>query len=424
MQVVAASDTAALAGFLDSGWNPPEETVAEVAEVLGGIRAGGDTALIEYVRRFDDPNFDASKLRVPIAMAAAARSALPKDVAQALELAKDRIARFHQRQRRPEGAYVEEDGSRYEVRRRPLSSVAIYAPRHAPSAVLMGAVPAKIAGVGRVIVLTPAGFDGVAPALAFACALCGVDELYAAGGPQAIGAAAFGTETVARVDKVVGQGGVRTMEAKRQVFGYCGVDALSGGAEVLVVADDGANSEYVVSELLAQAERAEVVRLAVLSESRPLLDAVAQLIDTLDLRSLERGELVNAAIAKYCRLIAARDREELFDVVNRFAPAILCLHVRDASPYVERLENVGVVFVGDVTPLVSGEYLAGTNRVVPTSGTARFSSALSLADFTRSFAVVENSEERSSRDAEALAALAELEGFPHHAASARMRIGG
>jgi histidinol dehydrogenase len=423
VNVVSASDSEALAGFQDAVWRAPDETVAEVAQILADVRARGDAAVVDYARRFDDPTFDGSTLRVAIPMLSTARDTISPAVREALETAKERIARFHQRQRRPEIAYVEEDGSRYAIQWRPLSSVAVYAPRHAPSSILMGAVPAKIAGVPRVAVLTPAGPDGVAPAMLFACALCGVDELYAIGGPHAIGAAAFGTDAVARVDKIVGHAGVRTTEAKRQVFGACGIDALSGGAEVLIVADDGANSEYVVGELLAQAEHAEVRRLAVLSESRPLLDAVAQLLDTLDLRALERGELVSSAMARCCRLIAARDRDELFDVINRFAAGVLCLHVRDASRYLDRIDAAGTIFVGDLTPLVSGEYLAGTNHVVPTSGTARFSSALSLADFTRGFSVVENSQERAAGDTAALAALAELEGFPNHAASARMRFG-
>ncbi|MGC1380003.1 MAG: histidinol dehydrogenase, partial [Candidatus Baltobacteraceae bacterium] len=242
------------------------------------------------------------------------------------------------------------------------------------------------------------------------------------GGAQAIAAAAFGTESLAPVEKIVGRGGVYTTEAKRQVFGRCGIDALSGPAEVLVVADEGANSEYVVGELLAQAERAGVTRLAVLSESRPLLEAVAQLVDTLDLRTLERSELVSAAMAG-CRLIAASTREELFEVLNRFAPAYLCLQVRDASAYLDRVRSAGTVFVGDMTPLVSGEYLSGANNVAPTAGTARFSSSLSLDEFTRSFSVVENSTERMTGDAPLLASLAESEGLPHHAQTARMRSG-
>jgi histidinol dehydrogenase len=289
----------------------------------------------------------------------------------------------------------------------------------------MGVLPAKIAGVGRTIVLTPPRRGGALhPALLFACALCEVDELYAIGGAQAIAAAAFGTETVAPVEKIVGPGGVVTTEAKRQVFGACGIDGLAGPSEVLVVADDGANSEYVAGELLAQAEHAGAARLAVVSESRPLLEAVAQLLDTLDLKTLECGRLIGDAIEREGALIHAATRDEVFAVVERFAPAYLCLQVRDASQYLPHIHRAGAIFVGDMTPLACGDYLAGTNHVVPTSGTARFSSGLSLADFTRSFSVLENSIDRMIGDAQSVAALADLEGLPQHAQTARMRHGG
>jgi histidinol dehydrogenase len=424
MNVVSASDATALSGILDCGWDVPQSVVTEIAEMLSNVRKHGDGAIVEYTRRFDHEGYRASNLRVAIPMLEGVRGRLAPEIGAALELAKERIARFHERQRLPAIAFVEEDGSRYAVERRPLRSVAIYAERSSPAcAVLMGAVPAKIAGVPRVIVLSPPARQGPSDALLFACALCGVEELYAAGGAQAIAAAAYGTESVMPVDKIVGRGGIWTTEAKRQVFGRCGIDSLAGPAEVLVVADDGANSEYVVGELLAQAESRGVTRLAVLSESRPLLEAVAQLIDTLDVRTLERSELVSGTILNHCRLIAANSREELLGILNRFAPSYLCLQVRDAASYLEHVVTAGTVFVGDMTPLVSGEYLAGTNRVVPTAGTARFSSNLSLTDFTRTFSVVENSPERASDDAQPLEALAEFDGLPHHAQTARMRCG-
>jgi histidinol dehydrogenase len=424
MNVTAASDTAALAGILDAGWSVSDSVVSEVAAVVAGVRARGDAGVVEYARRFDDAHFELSKLRVPIPMLETARSLISSEIAAALELARERITRFHQRQRQPESAYVEEDGSRYAVARRPLRSVAVYAQRSSPAmAALMGVVPAKIAGVSRVIVLTPPRQGEVPAALRFVCALCGVDELYAVGGGQAVAAAAFGTASIRPVDKIVGRGGLWTTEAKRQVFGRCGVDALDGPAEILIVADDGASSEYVVGELLAQAECRGVTRLAVLSESRPLLEAVAQLIDTLDLRTGDQSDRGSEAIAAHCRLIEASGRDELFDLLNRFAPAYLSLQVRDASVYLERVYAAGTVFVGDMTPLVSGEYLAGTNRVAPSSGTARFASGLTLADFTRSFSVIENSAERMTADAPALASLAEADGLPNHAQTARMRCG-
>ncbi len=424
MNVVRTSDAAALTGLLDLGWSVSQQVVDDVGQVLADVRARGDSALVEYVRRFDDGSFELSKLRVPIPMLDTAKSLVAPEVVAALELARERIARFHERQRQPDISYVEEDGTRYAVRRCALDSVAVYASRSGASvAALMGVVPAKIAGVSRIIVLSPPTSAGLSAELLFACALCGVSELYAVGGAAAIAAAAFGTDSIGRVGKVVGRGSTWTTEAKRQVFGWCGVDALAGPTEVLIVADDAANSEYVVGELLAEAELPGVTRLAVLSESRPLLEAVAQLIDTLDLRTVDRNEFVSDAISTHCRLIEAGSRDELLEVINRFAPAYLSLQVRDPLAYLDRVYAAGAVFVGDMSPLVSGEYLAGTSRVVPTSGTARFASSLSLADFTRSFSVVENTQERVAHDAAALASLADRDGLPHHAQTARMRSG-
>ena len=422
MNVVAACDAAALSSLLDTGWNPPATVVDEVAKIISDVRARGDAAVLEYARRFDGEGFDLAKLRVPIPMVDAARALVPAKIVSALELAQDRISRFQGRQRQPDIAFVEADGTRYGVQRRPLRSVAVYVPRLATLDILMGAVPAKLAGVPRVVVLSPGGAEPLSSTLLFACALCRVDELYAIGGAQAIAAAAFGTESLVPVDKIVGRGGIWTTEAKRQVFGRCGIDELAGPTEVLIVADDGANSEYVVGELLAQAERPGVTRLGVLSESRPLLEAVAQLLDSLDLRTLERHELVSDAIGNHCRLIAASSRDELFEVLNRLAPGYLCLQVRDASEYLGRIYAAGAIFVGDTTPVVSGEYLAGTSSVVPTAGTARYASSLSLGDFTRSFTLVENTAQRIANDAELLAALAELDGLPNHAQTARMRL--
>lgn len=428
VNVIAASETKRLASVFSRGWKVVPEIVSAVAEILAAVQEKGDAAVVECAKRYDDESFDLSKLRVAIPMYESARSLVPHETAAALELARDRIARFHERQRQVDLSYAEEDGTRYALLRRPLESVAVYAAGSStcsPSAVLMGTVPAKIAGVSRTIVLTPPRRNGhVHPAVVFACAISGVDELYAVGGAHAIAAAAFGTESVAPVDKIVGSGGVWVTEAKRQVFGRCGIDALSGPSEVLVVADDGANSEYVAGELLAQAEEDAAYRLAVVSESRPLLDAVSQLLDTLGLETLERGNAINAAIGRGCYLIHAASRDEVFDVIERFAPAYLCLQVRDAPAYLPRIRRAGTVFVGDVTPLSSGEYLAGTNHVVPTAGTARWSSALRLDDFTRAISVVENSTERMMNDALAIATLAELEGLPQHAQTARMRYGG
>jgi histidinol dehydrogenase len=425
VKIVTAAEHAGLAKLMRAGWFAPDGVAEAVAEILRDVATRGDAALIECARRFDDDRFDISKLRVAIPMHAGARSLVAPEIAAALETAKSRIARFHERQRRADLSYAEEDGTRYGFCLRPLDSIAAYAPARSAASVLASVVPAKIAGVGRIVVLAAPGRDGrVAPAVLYACSLCGVDELYAVGGAQAIAAAAFGTESIARVEKIVGPGGVWVTEAKRQVFGRCGIDGLAGPAEVLIVADDGANSEYVAGELLATAEHDPRAIVAVVSESRSLLDAVAQLVDTLEVKTMARGETIALALERNCHLVHAATHDEVFEVIEHFSPAALCLQVRDAAPYLPRIRRAGVVFVGDLTPVASGTYLGGTNLVVPTSGTVRFASGLSLLDFVRTFAVLENSLERISGDAPAIAALAELEGLPQHAQTARMRVGG
>lgn len=428
LSVMPAAERMRSAGTRRDGWMPSSELIASVAEILAAVRARGDAALVEYTRRYDDPHYDLSKLRVPIPMQEGARALVPPEIADALRLAKERIARFHERQRPADLSYVDEDGTRYGLRYRPLESVAAYVHGgHAAtaSAVLMSAVPAKIAGVSRIIVLSPPrGGGSVHPAVLFACSLCEVDELYAVGGAHAIAGAAYGTDSIARVDKIVGWGGAIVSEAKRQIYGVCGIDGLSGPPEVLVVADDGASSEYVAGELLAQAEREPFARVAVLSESRPLLEAVAQLLDTFDVRTLAHGETLRQVIEGACYLLHAANRAELLEAIEVIAPERLALQVREPEPYLARVRRVGTVLVGDMTPLASGDYLAGTNNVLPASGTARFASGLRLDDFLRSFSVVENSRERMLGDALPLAALCDFEDLPHHAQTSRMRSGG
>ncbi len=424
--VIRASDRAALAALYRGGWDPAPEVVEGVRAILADVRSRGDVALEEYTRRFDDPSAEAGGLRVAIPMLEQARRLVPPEVAAAIELGRERVASFHRRQLYDDIRYSEGDGTVYTFARVPLGAIAAYVPGGSaplPSSVVMTTVPAKIAGVGRVIVLTPPQRDGgVHPAVLFACSLCGVDELYAVGGAQAIAAAAYGTATIAAVDKIVGPGNVWVTEAKRQVFGACAIDGLAGPSEVLVVADDDASSEYVVGELLAQAEHDPLARVAVVSESRALLEACAQLLDTLDVATLPRGEIVAAAIAHGCWLIHAASRAETIDAIDRFAPEHLSLQVRDPENYLPHVRRAGAIFANADTPVACGDYLAGTNHVLPTSGAARFSSGLSTADFLRSYTVVANSAARMQGDAAALAAFAEFEGLSQHAQTARMRV--
>ncbi|MDQ2992048.1 MAG: histidinol dehydrogenase [Candidatus Eremiobacteraeota bacterium] len=426
IHVVRASDRTALARLYRSGWDPPAEVVDGVRAILADVRSRGDVALEEYTRRFDDPSADVGKLRVAIPMLEQARRLVPPEIAAAIELGRERVASFHRRQLSEDISYSESDGTAYTFARVPLGAIAAYVPGGSaplPSSVVMTTVPAKIAGVARTIVLTPPQRDGgVHPSVLFACSLCGVDELYAVGGAQAIAAAAYGTKSIGPVDKIVGPGNVWVTEAKRQVFGTCAIDGLAGPSEVLVVADDDASSEYIVGELLAQAEHDPLARVAVVSESLALLEACAQLLDTLDVATLPRGAIVAAVIERGCWLIHAASREETIEVIDRFAPEHLSLQVRDPENYLPHVRRAGAIFANADTPVACGDYLAGTNHVLPTSGAARFSSGLSTADFLRSYTVVANSQTRMQADATALAAFAEFEGLSQHAQTARMRV--
>lgn len=426
MRIVHAADKAALAPLFRRGWEPDAEIVKSVAAIVSDVRVRGDIALVEYSRRFDTPRYDLAHLRVPIPMHQRARTLIPLELAEAIDLARERIAAFHERQKQVDIEYTESDGTRYGFYRRALGAIAAYVPggtASLPSSVLMSIVPAKIAGVERTIVLAPPQEDGtVSKAVLYACSLCDVDELYAVGGAHAIAAAAYGTRSIQPVDKIVGPGNVWVTEAKRQVYGVCAIDGLAGPSEVLVVADDGANVEYVVGELLAQAEHDPMARVGVVSTSRALLESCAQLLESMRVDELERANIIAQVLECGAWFVEARDRDEILAVVEHFAPEHLSLQVEDVAWYVRHLRRVGAVFGGGQTPVAAGDYIAGTNHVLPTSGAARFSSGLQTADFLRTFTFVQNSDERMNHDAPMLELFARFEGLPQHAQTARMRL--
>ncbi len=425
MKILDASDAEALAGLYAAGWDPPEAVRAGVTEILAAIRARGDEALLAYTRRFDFPGAALATLAIEIPNARDAQELVPPEVAEGLRLARSRVAAFHERQLNGDLECVESDGSRSALLARPLSAVGAYVPGGTasyPSSVIMTAVPAKVAGVPRLVVTTPPGGDGrISPAVLFACSLCGVDELYAAGGAQAIGALAFGTASIPRVDKIVGPGNVWVTEAKRQVFGLCGIDGLAGPSEVLVVADAAARPEFVAGELIAQAEHDPLARVAAVSQDRAILERVAALLDGPFASAAGRNEIVARVLAERAYLIHARNRAETLEVIDRFAPEHLSIQTQDPAAWLPDVAHAGAIFLGSETPVAAGDYIAGPSHVLPTSGAARFSSGLRTADFMRTMSVVENSPSRMRADAALLAALANFEGLPAHARTARLR---
>ncbi len=421
-----AGDERALAPLYAGGWDAPREIRERVSSILDDVRARGDAAVVELTQRFDDPNATIGSLRRDVPARKNARKLVPETIAVGLELARERIADYHERQKPAEIRYHTADLSEYAFLSRPLHAIGAYVPGGSaslPSTVLMTVVPAKVAGVDRVAVVTPPQRDGtINPAILYACSLCEVDELYAAGGAQAIGALAFGTATVARVDKIVGPGNVYVTEAKRQVFGMCGIDGLAGPSEVLVVCDARARPEFVAGELIAQAEHDPLARVAAVSRDRSILEAVAALLTGDFARETGRGEIVERVLAERTWLIHAASDAQVLEVIERFAPEHLSLQIADPWRLVPHVRRAGAIFIGDRTPVAAGDYIAGTNHTLPTSGAGRFASGLRTADYYRTMSVVENSAQRMASDAETLAALAEFEGLPAHARTARMRI--
>ncbi len=423
--ILDSEDETALAGLYAGGWDAPAEVVSTVANILRDVRERGDAALVEYTQRFDFEAASVATLRHPIPSQTQADALVPAEIAAGLRLARDRVAAFHERQRTEDANHRDADGTRSAFLVRPLGAAGAYVPGGTatfPSSVIMTVVPAKIAGVPRVVVVTPPGPDGaINPAVLFACALCGADELYAAGGAQAIAALAYGTQTIARVDKIVGPGNVWVTEAKRQVFGTCGIDGLAGPSEVLVVADASSKPEFVAGELIAQAEHDPLARVAAVSQDRGVLEAVAALLDGDFATACGRADIVGRVLAERAYLVHARDRGAVVRVIDRFAPEHLSIQTRDPWNLVPQIARAGALFLGDDTPVAAGDYIAGSNHVLPTSGAARFSSGLRTADFSRTMSLVENSPARMRSDAAALAALATFEGLPAHARTARMR---
>lgn len=425
MIIVDAADRAALAPLYAGGWNPTPEIRAAVGAILEDVRTRGDAALVDYTRRFDDPASTVERLRVEVPTRTHARALVPERIAAGLEIARERIEEFHARQRPVDVSYHTLDGTLSQLLHRPLCSVGTYVPggtARYPSSVLMTVVPAKVAGVPRVVVTTPPARDGsINPAVLYACSLTGVDELYALGGAQAVAALAYGTATVAPVDKIVGPGNVYVTEAKRQVFGICGIDGLAGPSEVLVVADERARPRFVAGELIAQAEHDPLARVAVVSRDRGLLAAVGALLSGDFARETGRGEIVEAVLRDRTYVIAANSEAEILEVIERFAPEHLSLQIAAPHELVAKIRRAGAIFVGDDTPVAAGDYLAGSNHVLPTSGAARFSSGLHTADYYRTMSLIENSRARMAGDRETLAALAEFEGLPAHARTALLR---
>ncbi len=427
MRILAAGSPEA-AAFLASlaeraEWGAPDvESV--VRAILTDVRRRGDAAVFEHTARLDGVRLTAETVRVSEAEIQAAVGALPSGVREALTLAASRIEAFHRQQQRPSWFVPEAGTGLLGEMVRPLRRVGLYVPGGSaayPSSVLMNAIPATVAGVAEIAMCTPVGPDRVlAPAVLAAARIAGVREIYRVGGAQAVGALAFGTATIPAVDKIVGPGNIYVATAKRLVFGVVGIDMVAGPSEVLVVADETAKARWVAADLLAQAEHDPLASAVCVTPAPDLARAVADEVDR-QLSLLPRRDLAARALDRFGAVIVVADLAAAVALANRIAPEHLELAVADPWALLPAVRNAGAVFLGAHTPAVAGDYLAGPNHVLPTAGTARFCSPLSVEDFQKRTSLLALTPEALRAWREPIALLARLEGLEAHARSITMR---
>jgi histidinol dehydrogenase len=391
---------------------------ASVASIVTDVRVRGDAAVLEYTALFDRVKATSvAALELPAAELKAAHDTLPADQKLALAQAAERIRAYHSRQTAESWSFTEADGTRLGLRVTPLERVGVYVPGGKaayPSSVLMNVLPAKVAGVSQIVMVVPTP-NGVKNALV------GVTGTYTIGGAQAIAALAFGTATIAQVDKIVGPGNAYVAAAKRRVFGAVGIDMVAGPSEVLVIADGSAHPEWVAMDMFAQAEHDEAAQALLLSPDRDLLDQVAASMAKL-LPTMPREKIIAASLRQRGALILVRDLAEACSLANGIAPEHLELAVAAPEDLLPHIRNAGAIFVGHHSSEALGDYCAGPNHVLPTARSARYSSPLGVYDFQKRTSVIAASREGARTLGAIAAILARGEGLPAHAASAQYRI--
>ncbi|WP_110650290.1 histidinol dehydrogenase [Salinicola peritrichatus] len=402
-----------------------QQVVARVDEIIAAIRQRGDAALVEYTNRFDRLSADdVEALTLTAGRLQAAFDGLPQEQRVALEHAAQRIRAYHERQKPSSWQYEEADGTVLGQKVTPIERVGIYVPGGKaayPSSVLMNAIPADVAGVREIIMVVPTP-DGVVNELVLAAAhLSGVERVFTVGGAQAIAALAYGTGSVPRVDKIVGPGNIYVATAKRAVFGQVGIDMIAGPSEILVVSDGGTDPEWLAMDLFSQAEHDEDAQAILVTWDAEHLEAVAQAIERL-LPSMEREAIIRESLSRRGALILCEGREQAVALVDRIAPEHLELSVEAPEEMAQAVRHAGAIFMGRYTAEVLGDYCAGPNHVLPTSGTARFSSPLGVYDFQKRSSLIQCSPEGADVLGRTAAVLARGESLTAHARSAENRL--
>ena len=394
-----------------------------VSDIIDNVKKNGDRALLEYEEKFDKVQLES--LQVSAEEIKEALTKVDDKFIEVLKLAKANIAEYHEKQLRKGFEIKKENGVVIGQKVTPVAKAGLYVPGGKaayPSTVLMDSVPAKIAGVKEVVMVTPPMKDGkVNPVILAAAYVAGVDKIFKVGGAQAIAALAYGTESIPKVDKIVGPGNAFVAEAKKQVFGKVSIDMIAGPSEILVVSDGQSNPKYVAADLLSQAEHDQMASAVLVTDSMDLARAVQQQIE-FQLQKLDREDIARVSIDTNGKIIVADDLQKVIDIANEIAPEHLELCVDDPFAYLDKIENAGSIFMGRNCPEALGDYLAGPNHTLPTSGTAKFSSPLSCDDFVKKTQYTYYTKEALSEVKDDIAYFATLEGLTGHAKSATIRF--
>ena len=400
------------------------ELMSVVAEIVEEVRARGDAALLDYTARFDGVRMRASELRVDEAALRESASRVGARVLEALRECIRNVRAFHEHERAESWEFEAARGVRLGQRVTPVEAAGLYVPGGTasyPSSVVMNVVPAQVAGVGRIAVVTPPRTLSQTPAVAAALVELGVTEIYQVGGAQSVAALAYGTETIPRVDIITGPGNKFVAAAKKLVFGAVGIDSIAGPSEVVVLADETARADFVAADLLAQAEHGEDASAVLVTTSNELAGRVAEELARQS-ETLPRRAIVSRSLTDFGALFVVGTIEEACELVNELAPEHLEIIVKDENVAAGRVRHAGAIFFGAHTPEAVGDYFAGPNHVLPTGGASRFSSALGVHDFLRRTSVIRYTREELQRTAPLIAALAEAEGLDAHARSALIRV--
>ncbi|OFG96366.1 histidinol dehydrogenase [Listeria monocytogenes] len=406
----------------ETNTNTSIQVETEVKTIIEKVKTAGDQALFDFTSKFDGVRL--TELRVPAADIQAASAKVDPAFLEALQQAKANIESFHSKQKQHAFLDNEKDGVIRGQLIRPLETVGVYVPGGTaayPSSVLMNVLPAKIAGVKRIVMITPPGENGINPHVLVAAQLAGVDEIYHVGGAHGIAALAYGTESIPKVAKIVGPGNIYVATAKREVFGLVDIDMIAGPSEIVVLADENANPAFIAADLLSQAEHDVLARAILITTSKKIAEETQTEIDK-QLENLPRKAIAQKSIETQGKIIITATTQEMFDIMNEIAPEHLEVQLENPMNYLHQIKNAGSIFLGSYASEPLGDYFAGPNHVLPTSGTAKFFSPLGVEDFTKRSAFISYTKEALAKEKDAIVLLAKKEGLGAHAKAIQIRF--